>query len=156
VQTGWWSEAFAARIHGLNIFNQEQVRHVFDTENRIGANGRVLPSSALQLDESASGGTDAAITSLDVDRVDDSNSKPSNTSFPASCSPTHADLGGHFLDAEPGVGGGPNVARLYGVGCINLVTQRGRTRESHHQVVREAGWERRSIPAPLSGLSGAA
>jgi hypothetical protein len=36
-------------FNGLNIFNQEQVRHVFDTVNRIGANGRVLSSSALQL-----------------------------------------------------------------------------------------------------------
>ncbi len=29
-------------FNGLNIFNQKQVRHVFDTVNRIGANGRVL------------------------------------------------------------------------------------------------------------------
>ena len=36
-------------FNGLNIFNQQQVRHVFDTVNRIGANGRVLSSSALQL-----------------------------------------------------------------------------------------------------------
>ena len=36
-------------FNGLNIFNQRQVRHVFDTLNRIGANGRVLPSSALTL-----------------------------------------------------------------------------------------------------------
>ena len=36
-------------FNALNIFNQEQVRHVFDTVNRIGANGRVLPSSALTL-----------------------------------------------------------------------------------------------------------
>jgi hypothetical protein len=36
-------------FNGLNIFNQRQVRHVFDTVNRIGANGRVLPSSALTL-----------------------------------------------------------------------------------------------------------
>ena len=36
-------------FNGLNIFNQKQVRHVFDTVNRIGGNGRVLPSSALTL-----------------------------------------------------------------------------------------------------------
>ncbi len=36
-------------FNGLNLFNQKQVRHYFDTVNRIGANGRVLPSSALQL-----------------------------------------------------------------------------------------------------------
>ena len=36
-------------FNALNVFNQKQVRHVFDTVNRIGANGRVLPSSALRL-----------------------------------------------------------------------------------------------------------
>jgi hypothetical protein len=36
-------------FNGLNIFNQKQVRHVFDTVNRLGANGRVLSSSALRL-----------------------------------------------------------------------------------------------------------
>jgi hypothetical protein len=36
-------------FNALNVFNQRQVRHVFDTVNRIGANGRVLPSSALRL-----------------------------------------------------------------------------------------------------------
>jgi hypothetical protein len=36
-------------FNGLNLFDQQQVRHIFDTVNRIGANGRVLPSSALQL-----------------------------------------------------------------------------------------------------------
>jgi hypothetical protein len=36
-------------FNGLNIFNQKQVRHYFDTVNRIGANGRVLASSALRL-----------------------------------------------------------------------------------------------------------
>lgn len=36
-------------FNGLNVFNQQQVRHVFDTLNRIGANGRVLSSSALRL-----------------------------------------------------------------------------------------------------------
>jgi len=36
-------------FNALNVFNQRQVRHVFDTVNRIGANGRVLASSALQL-----------------------------------------------------------------------------------------------------------
>jgi hypothetical protein len=36
-------------FNALNIFNQQTVRHVFDTVNRIGANGRVLPSSALVL-----------------------------------------------------------------------------------------------------------
>ncbi|HUP39032.1 MAG TPA: TonB-dependent receptor [Vicinamibacterales bacterium] len=36
-------------FNALNVFDQKQVRHVFDTVNRIGANGRVLPSSALRL-----------------------------------------------------------------------------------------------------------
>ena len=36
-------------FNGLNIFNQRQVRHVFDTVNRIGANGRRLVSSAIDL-----------------------------------------------------------------------------------------------------------
>jgi hypothetical protein len=36
-------------FNALNLFNQKTVRHVFDTVNRIGANGRVLPSSALRL-----------------------------------------------------------------------------------------------------------
>ena len=36
-------------FNAVNLFNQKQVRHVFDTVNRIGANGRVLPSSALRL-----------------------------------------------------------------------------------------------------------
>ena len=36
-------------FNAQNVFNQQQVRHVFDTVNRIGANGRVLPSSALRL-----------------------------------------------------------------------------------------------------------
>ena len=36
-------------FNALNVFNQRTVRHIFDTVNRIGANGRVLPSSALRL-----------------------------------------------------------------------------------------------------------
>jgi hypothetical protein len=36
-------------FNGLNIFNQRQARHVFDTVNRIGANGRRLVSSAINL-----------------------------------------------------------------------------------------------------------
>lgn len=36
-------------FNALNVFNQQQVRHVFDTLNRMGANGRVLASSALRL-----------------------------------------------------------------------------------------------------------
>ena len=36
-------------FNGLNIFNQKQARHVFDTVNRIGANGRRLVSSAIDL-----------------------------------------------------------------------------------------------------------
>jgi hypothetical protein len=36
-------------FNALNVFNQTQVRHVFDTVNRMGANGRVLASSALRL-----------------------------------------------------------------------------------------------------------
>lgn len=36
-------------LNALNVFNQKQVRHIFDTVNRIGANGRVLASSALRL-----------------------------------------------------------------------------------------------------------
>jgi hypothetical protein len=36
-------------FNALNVFNQKPVRHVFDTLNRIGGNGRVLSSSALRL-----------------------------------------------------------------------------------------------------------
>lgn len=36
-------------FNALNVFNQQTVRHIFDTVNRIGANGRVLASSALRL-----------------------------------------------------------------------------------------------------------
>jgi carboxypeptidase family protein/TonB-dependent receptor-like protein len=36
-------------FNALNVFNQKQIRHIFDTVNRIGANGRVLASSALRL-----------------------------------------------------------------------------------------------------------
>jgi hypothetical protein len=36
-------------FNALNIFNQRQERHVFDTVNRIGANGRRLVSSAIDL-----------------------------------------------------------------------------------------------------------
>jgi hypothetical protein len=43
------SKKLALEFNALNIFNQETVRHVFDTVNRIGGNGRVLPSSALRL-----------------------------------------------------------------------------------------------------------
>ena len=38
-------------FNGLNVFNQKQVRHIFDTVNRIGANGRRLASSALRLSQ---------------------------------------------------------------------------------------------------------
>ena len=43
------SKRVRLEFNALNVFNQKQVRHVFDTVNRIGANGRVLPSSALRL-----------------------------------------------------------------------------------------------------------
>ena len=43
------SRGVRLEFNALNIFNQQTVRHVFDTVNRIGANGRVLPSSALRL-----------------------------------------------------------------------------------------------------------
>ena len=43
------SKRLRLEFNALNLFNQQQVRHVFDTVNRIGANGRVLPSSALRL-----------------------------------------------------------------------------------------------------------
>jgi hypothetical protein len=43
------SKAVRLEFNALNIFNQQTVRHVFDTVNRIGANGRVLPSSGLIL-----------------------------------------------------------------------------------------------------------
>jgi hypothetical protein len=36
-------------FNGLNVFNQKQARHVFDTVNRIGGNGRRLVSSAIDL-----------------------------------------------------------------------------------------------------------
>ena len=36
-------------FNGLNVFNQQQARHVFDNVNRIGANGRRLVSSAIDL-----------------------------------------------------------------------------------------------------------
>jgi hypothetical protein len=36
-------------FNGLNIFNQRQVRHLMDNLNRIGANGRRLVSSAINL-----------------------------------------------------------------------------------------------------------
>jgi carboxypeptidase family protein len=36
-------------FNGLNIFNQRQVRHVFDNVNRIASNGRRLASSGLNL-----------------------------------------------------------------------------------------------------------
>jgi hypothetical protein len=43
------SKRVRLEFNALNVFNQKQVRHIFDTVNRIGANGRVLPSSALRL-----------------------------------------------------------------------------------------------------------
>jgi hypothetical protein len=43
------SKSVRLEFNALNVFNQRTVRHVFDTVNRIGANGRVLPSSALRL-----------------------------------------------------------------------------------------------------------
>ena len=36
-------------FNALNVFNQKQARHIFDTVNRIGANGRVVSSSSLSL-----------------------------------------------------------------------------------------------------------
>ena len=42
-------KAVRLEFNALNVFNQKTVRHIFDTVNRIGANGRVLPSSALRL-----------------------------------------------------------------------------------------------------------
>jgi hypothetical protein len=36
-------------FNALNVFNQRTVRHIFDTVNRIGGDGRVLSSSALRL-----------------------------------------------------------------------------------------------------------
>jgi hypothetical protein len=33
----------------INLFDQRTVRHVFDTVNRMGANGRVLPSAGLRM-----------------------------------------------------------------------------------------------------------
>ena len=36
-------------FNALNLFNQRPTRHIFDTVNRIGGNGRVLASSALRL-----------------------------------------------------------------------------------------------------------
>jgi hypothetical protein len=72
-----------------------------------------MTPSMRRLDVNASGGTDAVIASPDLDRVDASNSKPSSTSFPPSCSPTHADLGSDFIDAEPGAGGEGQMQRDY-------------------------------------------
>ena len=43
------SKKLGLEFNGLNVFNQQQARHLFDTVNRIGANGRVLASSALRL-----------------------------------------------------------------------------------------------------------
>jgi hypothetical protein len=43
------SKRLRLEFNALNLFDQQQVRHVFDTVNRIGANGRVLPSSGLVL-----------------------------------------------------------------------------------------------------------
>jgi hypothetical protein len=43
------SKRLRLEFNALNIFNQRTVRHVFDTVNRIGANGRVLSGSALRL-----------------------------------------------------------------------------------------------------------
>ena len=43
------SKKIGLEFNGLNVFNQQQARHLFDTVNRIGANGRVLASSALRL-----------------------------------------------------------------------------------------------------------
>jgi hypothetical protein len=45
------SKKLRVEFNGLNIFNQQMVRHFFDTVNRIGANGRVLASSALRLSD---------------------------------------------------------------------------------------------------------
>jgi hypothetical protein len=43
------SKKLRIEFNGLNLFNQKQVRHVFDTVNRIGANGRRLVSSGIDL-----------------------------------------------------------------------------------------------------------
>ena len=43
------SKKIRLEFNALNVFNQKQVRHVFDNVNRIGADGRILSSSALRL-----------------------------------------------------------------------------------------------------------
>jgi hypothetical protein len=43
------SKRLRLEFNALNLFDQQQVRHIFSDVNRIGANGRVLPSSALLL-----------------------------------------------------------------------------------------------------------
>jgi hypothetical protein len=43
------TKSLRLEFNALNVFNQRQVRHVFDTVNRIGGDGRVLSSSALRL-----------------------------------------------------------------------------------------------------------
>jgi hypothetical protein len=43
------SKRIRLEFNAINLFDQNTVRHIFDTVNRIGANGRVIPSSALQL-----------------------------------------------------------------------------------------------------------
>jgi hypothetical protein len=43
------TKSVSLEFNALNVFNQKQVRHIFDIVNRIGGNGRVLQSSALQL-----------------------------------------------------------------------------------------------------------
>ena len=45
---------------------------------------------------------------------------------------------------------GPDSGQIQRVGCINLVTPRGRTCESHQQVARNAGREQRSMLRPFS------
>jgi hypothetical protein len=43
------SKRLRLEFNALNLFDQQQVRHVFTDVNRIGADGRVLSSSALRL-----------------------------------------------------------------------------------------------------------
>ena len=50
VQAGRRRKRLRLEFNGLNIFNQQQVRHVFDNVNRIGANGRGSRAPALDSD----------------------------------------------------------------------------------------------------------
>ena len=46
---GGGAKRLRLEFNGLNIFNQKQMRHVMDNLNRIGANGRRLVSSGIDL-----------------------------------------------------------------------------------------------------------